>query len=406
MDAVVLAAGEGTRLRPLTSTRPKPMLPVAGKPILEWNLESLEKSGVKKAYIVVGYRKETIKSYFSKKKVGKMKLEFIKQTKQLGTADAIATAGKKIKGKFIAMNGDVLAPKLIKPFIQSAKKNKNKAMMCLVKVADPKPFGVAKVMRGKVTSLVEKPKRPKSNLINAGLYVFEDSIFDLIKKLGKSERSEVEITDAIKQLIKEKQVGAFTSSEAWIDVGMPWHLLDANEIMLKSIPLKKDKKAVIEKGAVIKGKVHVGAGTLIRSGSYIEGPCYIGKDCVIGPNCYIRAHTSIQNRCHIGNAVELKNSVIMSETNIGHLSYVGDSIIGYGCNWGAGTKVANLKFDDSEVKAEVKGKLEGSGRRKLGCIMGDNVKTGINVSIFPGRSIYPGVYVRPASIVENTLYGE
>jgi len=257
-----------------------------------------------------------------------------------------------------------------------------------------------------VTSLEEKPSKPKSKLINAGLYIFDEGVFDLIKKLSKSARMELEITDALKMLITEKQVGAYSSNKPWIDIGMPWHLLDANEIMLKQIKLTIDPKAVIEKNAVLKGDVHVGAGTLIRSGAYIEGPAYIGMDCKIGPNCFIRPYTSIQNRCCIGNAVEVKNSVIMPETHIGHLSYVGDSIIGYGCNWGAGTKVANLRFDDSEVKAEVKGHLEGSGRRKLGCIMGDNVKTGINVSILPGRSIYPNVYIRPASVVDNTIYGE
>lgn len=401
-----MAAGEGTRLRPLTSTRPKPMLPVAGKPILDWSLHSLEEAGVKKAYIVVGYKREAIEGYYPKKKYGRMKLEFVRQTKQLGTAHAIATAAGKIKGIFFAMNGDVLAPSLITSFIKHAKESEYPANMCLVKVADPKRFGVATVSRGRVTSLTEKPEKPKSKLINAGLYVFDNSIFDVIKKLKKSSRMELEITDALSMLIKENQVGAFTSSEDWIDIGMPWHLLDANEIMLKRIPLKIDKGAVIEKNAVVKGNVHVGEGTVVRSGSYIMGPCYIGRDCTLGPNCFIRPYTSIQNRCIIGNAVEVKNSVIMPESHIGHLSYLGDSIIGYGCNFGAGTKVANLRFDDSEVKVEVKSKLEGSGRRKLGCIMGDNVKTGINVSILPGRSIYPGVVIRPGTVVDNTLYGE
>jgi len=140
MDAIVLAAGEGTRLRPLTSTRPKPMLPIAGKPILDWNLTALAEAGVKKAHVVVGYRRESIEDYYPKKKAGSMKLEFVQQKKQLGTADAIAVARDNIKGRFVAMNGDVLATALIKPFIKHAAGGKYAANMCLVEVADPARF--------------------------------------------------------------------------------------------------------------------------------------------------------------------------------------------------------------------------------------------------------------------------
>jgi len=157
----------------------------------------------------------------------------------------------------------------------------------------------------------------------------------------------------------------------------------------------------VEDFAVIKGDVTVGEGTVIRSGSYIKGPCIIGKDCKIGPNCYIRAYSSIGNNVHIGNAVEIKNSIIMDNTNVPHLSYVGDSIIGENCNLGAGTNVANLRFDDAEVKVNVKGGMESSGRRKFGCIIGDNVKTGINVSILPGRKIGPNKLINPGTIVDS-----
>jgi bifunctional UDP-N-acetylglucosamine pyrophosphorylase/glucosamine-1-phosphate N-acetyltransferase len=191
-----------------------------------------------------------------------------------------------------------------------------------------------------------------------------------------------------------------------MDIGLPWHLLDANEIMLKQSKLKPSRKARIEKYAIVKGDVHIGDGTLVKAGSYIEGPVFIGKDCDIGPNCYIRPYTTILDRCHIGNAVEVKNSILMSNTKIGHLSYIGDSIIGHHCNFGAGTTIANLRFDNDGIMIEVKGALRNSGRRKFGCLMGDNVKTGINVSIMPGRSIYPNAVIEPMTTVKNTIYGE
>ncbi|MBD3262210.1 MAG: glucose-1-phosphate thymidylyltransferase, partial [Candidatus Altiarchaeales archaeon] len=183
-------------------------------------------------------------------------------------------------------------------------------------------------------------------------------------------------------------------------------LLDANEIVMRSVEHKINPKAIIEEYTTLKGEVSVGEGTRIKSGAYIEGPVYIGKNCVVGPNCYLRPHTVLMDGCKVGNAVEIKNSIIQPETCIGHLSYLGDCIIGEKCNFGAGTKVANLRFDDGEVSLEVKQNLVKSGRRKFGCLMGDNVKTGINVSIMPGRSIYPNAVVEAATTVRNTIYTE
>ncbi|MBN2251936.1 MAG: NTP transferase domain-containing protein [Candidatus Altiarchaeota archaeon] len=406
MDAIVLAAGEGKRLRPLTSTRPKPMLPVAGKPILEWDLEALSKAGLSRAVIVAGYRKESIMDFFGGKFKG-MKLEYVEQKEQLGTAHAVSIAKDSIRGDFLVMNGDlIVSAELIRRFLKDHEKSGSVNSMCLVKVSDPGQFGVVELSGPNVKKITEKPARPKSNLVNAGIYLFNRGIFDLITKVEKSLRMEYELTDAIETMIPGKKICGFPAAGTWIDIGRPWDIITANEAVLKETKLKKDKDAVIEKYAVIKGPVHIGKGTLIRSGSYIEGPCFIGEKCNIGPNCHIRAHTSLGDNVHIGNAVEIKNSIIMSKTNIGHLSYVGDSIIGENCNFGAGTKVANLRVDNDEVRIFVKDTLTKSGRRKFGCLMGDDVKTGINVSIMPGRSIYPGSRIEAGSVVRNTIYTE
>ncbi|MBN2015020.1 MAG: NTP transferase domain-containing protein [Candidatus Altiarchaeota archaeon] len=406
MDAVILAAGEGTRLRPLTSTRPKPMLPVAGKPILEWDLEALAESGFKKAYLIVGYRKEKIEEYFGKR-FKKLRLEYVIQREQLGTAHAISMVRDKVKDDFLVMNGDLITSKeLIRDLVENHGKNKAEASLCLVKVKNPREFGIVKLTGKKVEEIKEKPEKPESDLANAGIYVFTKSVFDAIDGIEKSKRLEYEITDAIKIMIKEGKVYGFKSRGRWIDVGRPWDLIEANEQIMEDMNLKPNRDAKIEKFAVIKGPVYIGEHTIIRSGSYIEGPCYIGENCIIGPNSYIRRHSTIMDGARIGNAVEIKNSIIMQKTHICHLSYVGDSIIGERCNLGAGTNIANLRVDEGEVRVEIKNKLTGSGRRKFGCLMGDNVKTGINVSIMPGRSIYPGAYVEAGSVVRNTIYTE
>lgn len=401
MDVLILAGGEGKRMRPLTLTRPKVMLNVCGKPILEWCLEILTKF-FDNINIVVGYKKEKIIEYFGDSYNNK-KINYIEQKEQIGTGNAILIAENYIKGKFLVINGDLLfSENLIRNFLDFSKNYKN--AVCLTKVEDPSQFGVLNIDENNlITDLEEKPLNPKSNLINAGIYIFDESIFDLLKNLKKSERNEYEITDAIKILIKNKEIYGYFFNDFWADVGYPWNLLDVNEFLLKNIDGKI--KGKIEEGVIIKNKekLYVGEGTEILSGTYIIAPCYIGKNCKIGPNTFIRPYTSIGNNCHIGAGVEIKNSIIFNNSNVPHLSYVGDSIIGENCNLGAGTIIANLRHDNANVKVNINENLIDSKRRKFGAIIGDNVKTGINTSILPGAVIYPNSKIQAHSII-NKIY--
>jgi len=161
-----------------------------------------------------------------------------------------------------------------------------------------------------------------------------------------------------------------------------WNLLDANQVLINYT--SESNNGTIEKGATIIGKVSIGEGSRIRSGSYLEGPLVVGKDCDIGPNCYLRKGVSLGDKVRIGNACELKNTIVFDGAHIAHLSYVGDSIIGKDCNFGAGSITGNLRLDDKTVKTEIEGKVTTTGRRKIGVIMGDNVKTAISVYFMPG----------------------
>jgi len=154
---------------------------------------------------------------------------------------------------------------------------------------------------------------------------------------------------------------------------------------------------------VMKGIVVVGKGTVIHSGTYIEGPVVIANNSKIGPNCYLRPYTTIGNNCHVGNACEVKNSIIMDYSNVPHLNYVGDSIIGQHCNLGAGTTVANLKLDKNSISVVLNGKKIESKRRKLGMVMGDNVQTGINSIINVGTMIGNDVFIGPGGFVKNEI---
>jgi UDP-N-acetylglucosamine diphosphorylase/glucosamine-1-phosphate N-acetyltransferase len=274
--------------------------------------------------------------------------------------------------------------------IHSYETEKPAAVMAVVPVEKPESYGIVELENEKtVKRIIEKPASGKapSNLANAGLYVFSNEVFGKLKRTKASVRGEWELTDALSLLIKDENtvLASKISKGDWIDIGRPWDLLEANSWALKRMEHKV--YGTVENGAHLIGPVTVAETARIRSGAYIEGPTFIDEGSDIGPNCYIRPCTSIGRNVRVGNACEIKNSIIMDHTHVGHLSYVGDSILCERCNLAAGTITANLRLDDGLVKMLVKGEVVDTGRRKLGAILGDNVKTGINALLMPGVKV-------------------
>ncbi len=384
MEGVVLAAGKSERLKPLTETRPKHLIPLGGKTVLDYALENLIANKIEPIYVVVSYLKEKIIRHLAGKGIP---VEIVEQKEQLGTGDALVPLEKRINEEFLVYYGDIVTDSENIHLILEKHGEKSKPVIALVEVEKPEMYGVATLKNEKIVEIEEKPAKPKSNLALAGIYVLPPQIFQYLRRLNKTERGEYELTDALKKMINEgfEFIGVKLQNE-WIDIGTPWDLLKANKYILDKV-MKPRICGEIEKNVYLKGKVFVGKGSKVRSGSYIEGPVYIGKNCEIGPNSYIRPFTSIEDQVKIGASVEVKNSIVLEKTKIPHLTYVGDSLIGSNCNFGAGTITANLRLDHSEIKVEIKGKKVGSGLRKLGVIMGDNVETGINVNIMPGIKI-------------------
>jgi len=405
MQAIILTAGEGTRMRPLTLTRPKTMLPVAGKPILQYNIEALRENGIKDLIMITGYQEAKVKDYFNDGSGFGVNIKYHTQTEQLGTADAIRYARDHVKDDFIVLNGDIITePAAITDLLSYHEKKQADTIIVLRKVEDPSQFGVVKIEGDNITDIIEKPpaKKAPGNLINTGIYLFNSKIFDYIQKTKPSTRGEYEITDSIKMQIENGlTIKGIISKRHWIDVGKPWELLKANEKLLKN--MKTDIKGEIEDNVTIHGPIILEEDSIIRSGTYIIGPVYIGKNSTIGPNSYIRANTSIGDNVSIGNAVEIKNSIIMDKTNINHLTYIGDSVIGENCNLGAGTNIANLRFDDNNVKMTIKKEKMDTGRRKLGVIFADDIKTGVNSSFNPGVKVGAGSWIGPGSIISHDI---
>lgn len=392
MQAVIMAAGKSTRCYPLTLTRPKPLLKVANKMIIEHNLEQL-KGLVEEVIIVIGYKKEMIEYYLGQE-FQDLKLKYVYQENPKGPGEALMLCQEHLKGKFLVINGDdFYSKKDLENCLQ------HQYAVLATEVKDVSLWGIFELNEdGTVKSFQEKPPEKKPGLANTGVYVFDKKIFDF--KLELSPRGEFEGTDYITHLVQAgEKVHCEKVKDYWLPTPYPWSLLEANEFFVSN--LKESKiEGIVEEGATIKGKIVLGKGSIIRSGAYIEGNLVVGEKTTIGPNCFIRGNTSIGNNCYVGNAVEIKNCIIDAGTKIGHLSYCADSVIGGTCNFGAGTITANLRHDNANVKVMIKGEKIDSGRRKLGVIMGDKCKTGIHTSFYPGRKMNPETFTLPGEVVK------
>jgi len=393
MKAVILAAGEGIRMHPLTYTRPKVMLPLANKPILEHLLAEVRKAGITEFIFVVGYHDEQVRDYFGDGEKWKVNIGYCTQRKQLGTADAVKMVEGSVDSNFLLMNGDNI---VMSHDIRKIMETKYPTLG-IIEVEDTGDLGVVELNEGRVVHIYEKAEKPPSYMANAGVYLFTPEIFGAISQTPKSPRGEYEITDSLQLMIDEGHHIGYQEISYWLDLTYPWDLLPANEHLLKGI--EPQNLGEIEDNVVMKGQVSIGNNTVVRSGSYIVGPVVIGQNCDIGPNCYIRPYTSIGDGCHIGSAVEIKNSIIMKDSKIPHHNYVGDSIIGEGCNLGAGTKIANLRLDKKDiVVAGIDTK-----RRKLGAIIGDRVETGVNACINVGTIIGNNTHIGPGTIASGLI---
>lgn len=388
MQAVILAAGKSTRTYPLTITRPKPVLKIANKTILDHNLEKLE-GLVDEVIIVSGYKSELIEESV-KDKFNDFVIRFVEQKEQNGTGGALRVAEKFLKDRFIVMNGDDLFSRAdIERCIQ------HETCVLAKEVDDLYRFGEVVEKDGFLAEIIEKPDK-QQGLANTGFYVLNTNVFN--HQLEESPRGEFEIIDFVTSL---KGVAVEKIEDYWLPISYPWNVLEANEHILSM--QKKDISGTVEDGVTLKGEVVIGEGTVIKSGAYIEGPVVIGKNCIIGPNCFIRSGTTIGDGSKVGNGVDIKNAVIGEGSSIAHLAYIGDSVIGDNVNVAAGVVTANLRHDKETIKTPVKGEMVDTNRKKLGAIIGDGVNLGINTAIYPGRKIWPHINTMPGQIVDKDI---
>jgi UDP-N-acetylglucosamine diphosphorylase/glucosamine-1-phosphate N-acetyltransferase len=405
MKAVVFAAGRGERLWPLTETKPKPLLPLGGKPILERTLSGLVTGGIHEIIIVVSYKEEMIRGFVGNGRGLGCTVSYVHQRTPAGTADALRACQGQLRKEheFIVVYGDdYYQASGLSRFVRYAARIKGN-LIAAGDAEDSSRFGILETKNGLVKSIHEKSGSRAPAKVNAGIYMFKETVFKIIRRLQRSPRGEYELTDSVNQLVGQgEKVRMFSLRRGeWLGVTYPWDLLQAN-----AMALEEDRtvaSGLVERGVKITGKLSLSKGSVVRFGSSVEGPVVVGEGSILGPNSYVRAFTSIGKNCRIGANCEVKNSIIMDNVHIPHLSYVGDSVVGDGTSLGAGTITANLRFDQANVHSWVKDRLVDSGRRKLGTIFGEDVRTGINVSVLPGVKIGPRAWIGPGVIVKTDV---
>jgi len=408
LQTIILAGGEGKRVFPLAVNRPKPMFKLLGKPLIHHVIDTLKEAGLKDYVVVVGHRGERIKDYLKDGSKLGVNIEYTLQKQSLGMADALKTAEDMAEDNFFVVNADdIFEASLIKQMNTQFREGNSEIVLSCKPVQETWKFGIIRVEEEKVTDFVEKPPKGKepSNLAVVGVYILTKQIFDYYKKIPVSDH---QYEDAILRFIKDRNVVKAVSYDRFFEgYKYPWDLFTINRHLMDS----KIKQQIIEDGAeiseqaTVEGRVWIGRGTKVFEGACIRGPCYIGENSVVGGNSLVRDYSSLGRGCVVGFSTEIKHSLVGDDCWF-HMNYIGDSIISNNCLFGAGTITANFRFDEKNIKVRIGDKRVDSGTNKLGAIIGDNCKTGINSCLEPGVKIGPQSIVGPNVDLQDDLETE
>jgi glucose-1-phosphate thymidylyltransferase len=389
MKAVILAAGEGMRLRPLTSSEPKVMIPVANRPVLEYVVDALVKNDVSDIVMVVGYRKERIMSHFEDGRKFGARVDYVFQDKQLGNAHALSCARDRLTGEFLVLPGDnIVDRKAVGDLLRSGAC----PSALVVESENPSKYGVVTIEKGAIKGVVEKPHEMVSNIILTGMYCLNEKIFPAIDQCVAA--GEYGLSNAVQVSLEKQPVAPVFSDGLWIDAVYPWDLLELNAAAMENVSVRTAGK--IEAQVTLSGPVGIGQDTVVRAGTTIYGPVLIGEGCEIGPNVTIFPSTSIGNSVTIEPYTVVKNSILMSNCSIGAHSYLSHCVLGYGVKsqshlMGPGAE-AYVNISDEFFKVP-----------HMGSIVGEDTTFGTGVIVEPGTIVGAGCKVSSGARVARNL---
>ena len=313
MKALIASGGRGSRLRPLTHTQNKHLIPIANKPILHYAIEAAVEAGIRQIGIVCNADSDEVPKAIGNGKRWNARITYIPQKAPLGLAHVVKIAQKFIgKDNFIFYLGDNMVVGGVKRFIEEFERSGCNCFLTLARVHDPERFGVPEIKNGRIIRIEEKPSKPKSQFAVAGIYIYDGHIFEAARKIKPSKRGELEISDAHQYLIdKGYKVGFSEITGWWKDTGKPSDLLEANRLVLDNI--RPETAGDIDKASTVAGKVRLEEGSKVIN-SVVRGPAIIGRGCVI-ENSYIGPFTSIGDRTHIRNS-EVEYSIVLRDCKV------------------------------------------------------------------------------------------
>ncbi|MFC4245633.1 sugar phosphate nucleotidyltransferase [Natribaculum luteum] len=364
VSAVVLAAGEGRRLEPLTNRRPKPMVPVANRPILEYVVSAIADAGIDRIVLVVGYQQERIRNHFGDGNDWGIDIEYAVQEKQLGTAHAVLQAEALVTNPFLVLNGDRLVDASLVDRVRREIERSDGPVMAVTRTDHASDYGVVSIDGDRVTAIAEKPREPvTSEIINAGVYGFGDSIFEAIRATP-TERGELAITTTLERITDDHPIRAVRYRGLWLDVSHLWDLLDVNAAAVDDFD---EQGSTPLEGAVASDTV-------------------IGTDVTLGPNATVGGGTAIGDNVTIESNAVLSNAVVFSDAVIEAGAVVRDSVVGENARIGAN---ATITGDSARmiVEGEVHDDVD------LGGVVGDNATVGSGVTVEPGTVVGDGATV-------------
>ena len=389
MKAIILAAGEGAHLSPFSETRPISMIGVAGRTMLDNTFGLLKSAGINDIFIVVGHKKDKLIERLQQQDHNVLNLHYVEQKRKLGIGHAVMQVKNKISpGEyFLLLYGDTLTAENIFSKVQQSFHSFKCPVASICLPPSNQMFGnVFLNARMEITKIVEKPKGNNlGNYVLSGVFILPASFFKLLESSGNS------MEKALKKVVAGEGMRASMWEDDWLDVVYPWEILTANKMIMDSWQESSiAKTATLEANVTLHGIVRIEAGAIIKSGAVLEGPCCIGEGSYIGNNSLIRSYTSVGKNCSVGSGVELKNCVVMDNSQIGRLSFVGDSVLGENVDMGAGCMTVNRTVDWKPISVKNGKRPMGTGMTKLGAFLGDGVVVGAGNTLEPGMVVAPG----------------
>ena len=384
--AVVLAAGEGTRLRPLTRNRPKPMLPAATRPILEHVLDALVDAGMERLVLVVGYRRRRVQEYFGPD-YRNVPIEYVEQSKQLGSGHALLQARDAVSGPVLVVNGDHLVEaSAVSEVADAFATNDAGATVGVIEREDPRGYGAVSLSNGSLAEITEKPDTDEYRLINAGIYAFDGSIFERIEATPRTD-GELALTDTIARLVERRRVGAVRVSGLWVDATYPWDLLSVTRAVLDQGHVDAPSHG---DGVWVAESAHVDETAVLRP------PVAVAADAEVGPGTVLGPAVAVGRNVTVGANATIERSLLDGDTRVGHGATLVDAVCGESVTVGVDVSVPGGPADvqvESQVFAD----------RRLGAVLADRVEVGGAATLVPGALVGPGATVGTGVTVDGHI---